>query len=178
MHNTLTRTLSLRLTVFLTLLGSTFTICLGQHSILDYPISIIPQPREVTRLDTRFPLNRNTRIVLADDRSADDQFAAEDFIERPPQCVAEALIAEGEAMLAILAEDIQRETFDQRMIEHLRVAEGFLAALLLADVAVVDHDGADMGLVESGLARSKGEARRKIEETMSQKVGALRVPGL
>ena len=81
MHNTLTRTLSLRLTVFLILLGSTFTICLGQHSILDYPISIIPQPRQVTRLDTRFPLNRNTRIVLADDRSADDQFAAEDFID-------------------------------------------------------------------------------------------------
>lgn len=44
------------------------------------PISIIPQPREVSANGERFPLER-AHIVLADSRSVEDRFAATDFGE-------------------------------------------------------------------------------------------------
>src|SRR5215204_3593262 len=80
MLNTLTRLLGVRLTVFLIVLGSTLTIALGHANRFEYPISIIPQPRDLNKHGARFILNRKTRIVLADPRSADDQFAANDFV--------------------------------------------------------------------------------------------------
>jgi hypothetical protein len=44
-------------------------------------ISIIPQPRELTATSESFRLDRSAHIMLADPRSAEDQFAAADFIE-------------------------------------------------------------------------------------------------
>ena len=44
-------------------------------------ISIIPQPRELTVTQELFPLDRASNIALADPRSADDQFAAADFVD-------------------------------------------------------------------------------------------------
>ena len=68
MRNTLTRTLSLRLTVLFLVLasGSTFALC--QDRTVVTPISVIPQPREVAQTAARFPLNRDTRLTLADQR--------------------------------------------------------------------------------------------------------------
>ena len=44
-------------------------------------VSVIPQPRELTVTQEVFPLDRASHIALADPRSADDQFAAADFID-------------------------------------------------------------------------------------------------
>lgn len=45
------------------------------------PLQIIPQPKEATRTDENFPLKSNSKIALADSRSAASRFAAQDFIE-------------------------------------------------------------------------------------------------
>jgi hexosaminidase len=47
----------------------------------DSEVQIIPRPRQLTATGGDFRLSRRTRIALADQRSEDDRFAAEDFIE-------------------------------------------------------------------------------------------------
>jgi hypothetical protein len=44
-------------------------------------VQIIPAPRQVTPGEGSFSLTRDTRLILADPKSADDQFAAQDFID-------------------------------------------------------------------------------------------------
>jgi hexosaminidase len=44
-------------------------------------VSVIPQPRELTVTQELFPLDRASNIALADPSSADDQFAAADFVD-------------------------------------------------------------------------------------------------
>src|SRR5947207_3108027 len=44
-------------------------------------IQVIPQPKQVTLGEGSFRLGRDTRLVLADSKSADDRFAAQDFID-------------------------------------------------------------------------------------------------
>jgi N-acetyl-beta-hexosaminidase len=44
-------------------------------------IQIIPAPRQVNPGEGSFSLTRDTRLILADPKSADDQFAAQDFID-------------------------------------------------------------------------------------------------
>src|SRR5918997_1630593 len=44
-------------------------------------VQIIPRPRQLTVTGGDFKLSRRTRLALADPRSEDDRFAAEDFIE-------------------------------------------------------------------------------------------------
>jgi len=75
MANTLTRTVGLRLIVLLLLVLASSTRVSTQDRI-----SIIPQPREVRASGQNFPLDKNAHIVLADPRSSDDKFAADDFL--------------------------------------------------------------------------------------------------
>lgn len=42
-------------------------------------VQLIPEPRQITLKPDHFQLSNNTRIVLADPRSEDDRFAADDF---------------------------------------------------------------------------------------------------
>ena len=84
MPNTLTRTPGLRLTVLLLTFVSFVAVAQGQE-IQTTRVSIIPQPRELTATGAKFQLDRNARIVLADPKSVDDQFAANDFIEDSKQ---------------------------------------------------------------------------------------------
>ena len=44
-------------------------------------VQIIPQPKQLTIGEGSFSLGRDTRIVLADNKSAEDRFAAQDFID-------------------------------------------------------------------------------------------------
>lgn len=75
MFNTLTRTLSLRLTALMVLLVWTAVAANAQQ------ISVIPQPRDAKASTAKFRIDRNTHITLADSKSADDRFAANDFVE-------------------------------------------------------------------------------------------------
>src|SRR5215470_18621552 len=75
MPTTLTRTAGLRVIVVL-LLGLAISICVSAQE----RISIIPSPRELKATGQNFPLDKNAHIVLADPRSTDDKFAADDFV--------------------------------------------------------------------------------------------------
>ncbi len=44
-------------------------------------IQVIPKPKQVNVGDGRFEVGRDTRIVLADNNSVEDRFAAQDFID-------------------------------------------------------------------------------------------------
>ena len=44
-------------------------------------VQIIPQPKQITVGDGSFSIGRNTRIRLADSKSAEDRFAVQDFID-------------------------------------------------------------------------------------------------
>jgi hypothetical protein len=44
-------------------------------------VQVIPRPRQLTKTGARFALGRDVRVALADPRSEDDRFAAQDFVE-------------------------------------------------------------------------------------------------
>jgi hexosaminidase len=44
-------------------------------------VQVIPQPKQLAATQDVFHLNRDTRIALADPRSEDDRFAAQDFVD-------------------------------------------------------------------------------------------------
>jgi hypothetical protein len=44
-------------------------------------IQIIPGPKSIEAASGMFQIDRRTRVVLADSKSAHDRFAAQDFIE-------------------------------------------------------------------------------------------------
>lgn len=56
-----------------------FSVAMAQAQPAVSAIQLIPQPRQIEFKSDYFPLEKNTRIVLADPRSADDRFAANDF---------------------------------------------------------------------------------------------------
>jgi hexosaminidase len=80
MPNTLTRTSSLRLTLLILFIVCPVGVTCGQEESTATPVSVIPKPRDLTRTGAVFHLNRDTRVTLADPRSTEDQFAANDFI--------------------------------------------------------------------------------------------------
>ena len=81
MQHTLTRTPVSRLIVVCLVLFSAPGLIRAQKSATTDRISIIPRPREMAATTEPFQLDRRTHITLADPRSADDRFAAADFIE-------------------------------------------------------------------------------------------------
>jgi len=44
-------------------------------------VQVIPAPKSVTKTGEDFPLTKDVRVVLADSKSEDDRFAAQDFID-------------------------------------------------------------------------------------------------
>ena len=76
MTTTLSRSLILRLAIVSAAMSISVT-AFGQSSAP----RLIPQPKQLTATQDAFPLNRETRIALADTKSEDDRFAAQDFID-------------------------------------------------------------------------------------------------
>src|SRR5947209_6212508 len=76
MNATVTRTLILRAAIICALaLG-------GASSRAQSPnIQVIPKPKQVNVGDGRFEIGRDPRIALADTKSAEDRFAAQDLID-------------------------------------------------------------------------------------------------
>src|SRR2546421_6139365 len=76
MNATLTRTFTLRAAIMCAFaLGSVSARAQSPN------IQVIPKPRQVNVGDGRFEVGRDTRIVLADNNSVEDRFAAQDFID-------------------------------------------------------------------------------------------------
>lgn len=76
MQITLTRTLCLRVAIVCAL-----ALTCRFASAQTLTVHIIPAPRQVTAGEGSFSLARDTRLILADPKSAEDQFAAQDFID-------------------------------------------------------------------------------------------------
>ena len=82
MPNTLTRSVFLRPSLLLTALllslswGASLAMAQAQQTVSR--VQLIPQPRQIEFKSETFPLDKRTRIVLADARSEDDRFAAND----------------------------------------------------------------------------------------------------
>ncbi len=81
MHNhpmgiTLTRTKFLPAAILTVLVFAA-----GQVRAQTANVQIIPEPKQLTTGEGSFSLGRDTRIALADPKSADDRFAAQDFID-------------------------------------------------------------------------------------------------
>lgn len=73
---TLSRSSILRLAIVSTLMLVATTV-FGQPA----KVQVIPQPKQLAAIPDIFHLSRDTRIALADPKSEEDRFAAQDFID-------------------------------------------------------------------------------------------------
>ena len=78
MSLTLARRFARRLCALCAVLLALSAVSLAQA---DSPIQVIPRPRQLTKTSDPFSLTRDVRVALADPRSEDDRFAAQDFID-------------------------------------------------------------------------------------------------
>ena len=76
MGTTLTRTKILRF-AFL----SAFVFAGASANAQSANVQLVPDPKQLTTGEGSFSLARDTRVVLADSKSAEDRFAAQDFID-------------------------------------------------------------------------------------------------
>jgi hexosaminidase len=76
MKTTLTRTFILRTAI----LGALAFACVGA-SAQSPSLQIIPAPKQLTTREEKFEIGLDTRVILADGQSAEDRFAAQDFID-------------------------------------------------------------------------------------------------
>ena len=76
MGTTLTRTKILRFAIL-----SAFVFVSASANAQSANVQIIPEPKQLTIGEGSFSLGRDTRIVLADGKSSEDRFAAQDFID-------------------------------------------------------------------------------------------------
>src|SRR6266446_4281089 len=76
MKTTLTRTFILRTAI----LGAFAFACVSANAQTPNP-QIIPAPKQLTAKEGKFDIGLDTRMALADGQSAEDRFAAQDFID-------------------------------------------------------------------------------------------------
>lgn len=76
MGTTLTRTKTLRFAIL-----SAFVFVGGTANAQSANVQIIPEPKQLTIGEGSFSLGRDARIVLADGKSEEDRFAAQDFVD-------------------------------------------------------------------------------------------------
>ncbi|MDX6384826.1 MAG: hexosaminidase, partial [Blastocatellia bacterium] len=76
MTSTLTRTLKFSAAT-VGLIAAAFMLAAAQTA----NVRIIPAPKQMTESEARFDIGRGVRIVLADSKSAEDRFAAQDFAD-------------------------------------------------------------------------------------------------
>jgi hypothetical protein len=81
MRNTLTRSATVRPLLLLLLTVIAWSPCLGQTPSTSPAFQIIPKPRQLKIGSGSYRFRETTRIVLANPRSDDDHFAAQDFAD-------------------------------------------------------------------------------------------------
>src|SRR6266566_2359919 len=90
MRNILTRSFIPRLAI-LSLAAIAAFPAVGQESTAPPKVHIIPQPRQLVVSQDEFRLTPASIITLADPRSEDDRFAAQDFIDDVKETAAVSL---------------------------------------------------------------------------------------
>src|ERR1044071_820402 len=79
MPSTLTRSTLLRPLLLLIAIAGATTLAVAQQQVEAPSVHLIPRPRQIELKSGVFQLRANPRLALADARSEDDRFAAEDF---------------------------------------------------------------------------------------------------
>jgi len=138
MTSTLTRTLGLHAAI-VCLIASAFVLAEAQPA----NGQIIPAPKQLSPSEGKFALGPEARIVLADGKSAEDRFAAQDFIDDAKQAAGVNLkfggnsarreILIGQIDLPRIQQALKRSgvALDQRMTD-----EGYLIAVSSNEVVV------------------------------------------
>ncbi len=132
-------------------------------------VQILPRPKQLKENGERFMLGRRTRLVLADKKSSDDRFAAQDFIDDVRETTGLTLkLGEGSGRGRILvglisqratAQALERAGFDLSA-EQLN-DEGYLLSVTAREIVVAGRTGAGTfyGLQTlKQLVRGEGEA--------------------
>src|SRR5688500_2803287 len=88
-------------------------------------IQVIPAPKQITAGEGGFTLSRDTRVSLADSKSAEDRFAAQDFID-DVAATADVRLAIGSSRRQILIGGIH----DPRIVAALRKSSADVPASL------------------------------------------------
>jgi hexosaminidase len=81
MRNTLTRSAAVRPLLLLLLTVISWSPCLTQTQSSSSAFQLIPKPRQLKIGSSSYRFRESTRIVVADPRSDDDRFAAQDFAD-------------------------------------------------------------------------------------------------
>lgn len=130
------------------LLSVTLGVC-GQSSGGAESIQVIPQPKQLEARNERFALGRDARIILADARSVEDRFAAEDFMDDLRETSgATVSIAKSRGRRAILIGQIDqsaiKSAFDRAGVsvpENLK-SEGYVLSVSANEIVVGGRDAA------------------------------------
>lgn len=88
---------------------------LAQHTPAGRSVQLIPHPRQITVTTGSFPIGDGARIVLADRRSEDDRFAAEDLVDELRASAGFAPAIGGRGGRRILIGPIAHEDIRERL---------------------------------------------------------------
>ncbi len=97
MTSTLTRTLKLSMAI-VCVSAATFMVTAAQPA----HVQVIPAPKQVSPGEAQFLIGRESHIVIADGRSSDDRFAAQDFVDDVKQAAGVSLRIGGSSRGEIL----------------------------------------------------------------------------
>ena len=137
MTSTLTRTLNLSAAI-VWLIASAFVLAAAQPANMQ----IIPTPKQLNQSEGRFDVGHEARIVLADSRSAEDRFAAQDFADDMKQAAGLSLSIGNSARRTILIGQIDLPRIQQALKRagadpgQKLTDEGYVLAVSLNEVVV------------------------------------------
>jgi hexosaminidase len=130
MTSTLTRTFKLGAAI-LSVIAAAFVLAEAQSAI-----QIIPAPKQLNQIEAKFELGPGPRIVLADAKSAEDRFAAQDFADDLRQAAGVNLKLGGNsAHREILIGEIDSPRIQQALkrlgvaVDQALTNEGYLLAV-------------------------------------------------
>ena len=169
MKTTLTRTLLWRLTIvcFVALASATTR---AQSTA----VQIIPQPKQLSLTPELFHLNRDTRLVMADARSEDDRFAAQDFIDDMKDTASVALsIGKSKGRGAILVGRL-----DLPQIQHALKQFGGAPDTKLADEGYVLFAGPNQVIVAGQTAAGTFYGLQTLKQLVRGKATTAFIPGV
>ena len=137
MTSTLTRTFKLGAAI-LCVIASAFVLAEAQSANMQ----IIPAPKQLNQIEAKFEMGPGPRIVLADARSAEDRFAAQDFADDLRQAAGVNLKLGGNARREILIGQIDSPRIQQALkrsgiaLDQTLTNEGYLLAVGSNEVVV------------------------------------------
>src|SRR5690242_18847238 len=103
---TLTRTFAWRIVIVWT-----FALVCASVIAQSQPIQIVPAPKSVETGSGTFAIDRRTRVVLAESKSVEDRFAAQDFIDDLKATGGVTLAIGGGKSHAIFIGELDKPTF-------------------------------------------------------------------